>query len=325
MARIGTVLGTMEFGRGPCNPGVAQKMLDLFLAKTGKDAHVDTAYMYCGGKTETILGDLNGWKETAAMDTKINPWDKKNFGAESIKQQVETCLTRLQVPSVEIMYLHAPDHNTPLTETLRVMDELHKEGKFKQLGLSNYSAWLVAEVVRECRANSWVQPSVYQGMYSAVTRQVEEELLPCLRYYGLAFYAYSPLGGGILTGKYQFEQEQDKNISKGRFNGVGWDKVYRERYWKREHFEAIENLKTLLLEHHPEENVTVAEASFRWIYNHSKLDAAKGDAVVLGSSRVEQMEENLNLVTKGPLAKPVVEFFENWWLSTKHMCPTYFR
>ena len=94
-----------------------------------------------------------------------------------------------------------------------------------------------------CQANNWVLPSVYQGMYSLVTRQVEEELLPCLRHHNIAFYAYSPLGGGILTGKYQFQQQDDKKIPKGRFNGVGWDKVYRDRYWKEEHFNAMETLK----------------------------------------------------------------------------------
>lgn len=279
------MLGTMEFGRGPCTSPVAQEMLDLFLDKVGSSSHLDTAYMYCGGKTETILGELSGWKGKAMMDTKINPWDKKNFGEKSIRDQVDTCLSRLQVPSVEILYLHAPDHNTPLEETLGTMDKIHKEGKFKQLGLSNYSSWLVAEVVNLCRARGWVAPTVYQGMYSAVTRQVEEELLPCLRYYGLAFYAYSPLGGGILTGKYKFEQQEQKEISKGRFNGVGWDKVYRDRYWKPEHFDAMEGLKSLLAEHHPEEEITVAAAAFRWIYNHSQLDGSKGDAVVLGDRK----------------------------------------
>ena len=65
-----------------------------------------------------------------------------------------------------------------------------------------------------CKANGFVVPTVYQGMYSAITRQVEFELLPCLRYYGMRFYAYSPLGGGILTGKYKFEEEKDGKIEK---------------------------------------------------------------------------------------------------------------
>ena len=97
-----------------------------------------------------------------------------------------------------------------------------------------------------------------QGMYSAVTRQVEAELIPCLRYHNIRFYAYSPLGGGILTGKYNFEQDEQKTIEIGRFNGIGWDKIYRERYWKKEHFDAINRLKELLAEHHPEEGVSVA-------------------------------------------------------------------
>ena len=327
--KVGSVLGTMEFGRGPCTGKVPQQMTDKFLTFDESCREIDTAYMYCGGKTEEILGEINNetWNTAGVkLATKINPWDKKNFGEESIRAQIDTSLKRLKVDEVDIMYLHAPDHNTPLATTLKTMDQIHKEGKFKRLGLSNYSSWLVAEVVNVCKSNGWIKPSVYQGMYSAVTRQVEHELLPCLRYYDIAFYAYSPLGGGILSGKYKFEQEKDKNISKGRFNGIGWDKVYRERYWKQEHFEAMENLKELLQNNHPNENISIPEAAFRWIYNHSQLDGEKGDCVVLGASRLDQLEMNLKYsACDGVLAKPVVEFFEEWWSSTKHLCPTYFR
>jgi aflatoxin B1 aldehyde reductase len=162
-------------------------------------------------------------------------------------------------------------------------------------------------------------------MYSAITRQVEEELIPCLRYHDIAFYAYSPLGGGIMSGKYKFEQQEDKSIVKGRFNGVGWDKVYRERYWKQEHFTAMEELKVLLEEHHPGEGVTVPAAAFRWIFHHSALDGGRGDCVVLGASRPDQVRMNLELSEQDPLAEPVVGFFNDWWKSTKHLCPTYFR
>ena len=321
----GTVLGTMEFGRGPCDKAAAEKMTAAFLSFSDTFLHLDTAIMYSGGKSETILGEMDCWKGKGLVDDKINPWDKKNFGEESIRKQVDTCLARLNVSSVEIMYLHAPDHSTPLGVTLEVMDKLHKEGKFKQLGLSNYSAWLVAEVDNVCKANNWIKPTVYQGMYSTITRQVEEELIPCLRYHGLAFYAYSPLGGGILSGKYKFEQEEDKSITKGRFNGVGWDKVYRQRYWKQEHFEAMERLKDLLAEHHPEENISVPGAAFRWIYNHSLLDGAKGDCVVLGASRMDQLQMNMEMSQTGPMKEEVVSFMEEWWKTTKHLCPLYFR
>ena len=325
-SKPGTALGTMEFGRGPCVGNVPEEMTKTFLAFNETFKHIDTALMYSGGKSESLLGEMNCWKDgVGLLDDKINPWDKKNFGEESIRKQVDTCLGRLKVDSVEIMYLHAPDHNTPLEETLAVMDKLFKEGKFRQLGLSNYSSWLVAEVVNLCKANNWVKPTAYQGMYSAITRQVEEELIPCLRYHNIAFYAYSPLGGGILSGKHKFEQGENKSIAKGRFNGVGWDKVYRERYWKQEHFLAMEKLKELLAEHHPEENVSIPEAAFRWIYNHSLLDGTKGDCVVLGVSRMEQLTMNLEMTKAGPLKKEVVDFMDEWWKTTKHLCPTYFR
>jgi len=294
--------------------------------ETGDRFHgVDTAYMYTEGKCETMLGQMEGWKGVVPMATKINPWSGKTFSASCVRDQVNTCLSRLQVPCVEIMYLHGPDHKTPLTETLAEMDRLHKEGKFKQLGLSNYSSWLVNEVVNLCKNNNWVAPTVYQGMYSAITRQVEEELLPCLRYHGIAFYAYSPLGGGILTGKYKFDQQENKSISKGRFNGIGWDKVYRERYWKEEHFAAMEKLKELLSLHHPDEEISLPSAALRWIYNHSVLDGSKGDCVILGASRLEQLKTNLDPGLEAPLAEPVVKFFDDWWQSTKHLCPKYFR
>ena len=130
----------------------------------------------------------------------------------------------------------------------------------------------------------------------------------------------------MLSGKYKFEENEDKKIAKGRFNGIGWDKVYRDRYWKQEHFHAIEKLKDLLAQHHTEEDISIPEAAFRWMYHHSKLDGDKGDCVVLGASRPEQLEMNLKYsMNENTLAKPVVDFFEEWWSSTKHLCPTYFR
>jgi len=335
-SKPGIVLGTMEFGRGPCVNSVPQEMVDLCLSKKlevdSTNAGVvfngiDTAYMYTGGQSEQILGDIGAWKGKTAMATKINPWDGKNFGSVSVREQVETSLKRLKVDCVDIMYLHAPDHSTPLEETLSTMDKLHREGKFSKLGLSNYSGWLVNEVVNLCKANNWIKPTVYQGMYSAITRQVEHELIPCLRYHNIAFYAYSPLGGGILTGKYKFEEIEDNSMTTGRFNGVGGWKVdvYRGRYWKREHFSAIEHLKTLLLEHHPNEEISVPEAAFRWIFNHSALDGSLGDSVILGASKVEQVRMNMDLAKKGSLKPPIVSFFDEWWTSTMHLCPSYLR
>lgn len=81
----------------------------------------------------------------------------------------------------------------------------------------------------------------------------------------------------------------------------------------------------LLAQHHPGEEITIPGAAFRWIYNHSLLDGSHGDAVVLGASRMEQLTTNLELSKTEPLHQDVVTFMEEWWKSTKHLCPIYFR
>ena len=206
---ISTVLGTMEFGRR-ASLEESTKMVELFKNREFKE--IDTAAMYSGGQTEEFLGQMSGtWQNQGmVMATKINAWQKNNFTAHMVNKQTEECLKRMQTDSCDIMYLHSPDHKTKLTETLKACDKLYKQGKFKELGLSNYSSWQVAEVVNLCKTNGWVSPTVYQGMYSAITRSVEKELFPCLKYYGIRFYAYSPLGGGILTGKWKYDAVKDQ-------------------------------------------------------------------------------------------------------------------
>jgi len=324
---ISTVLGTMEFGRR-ATLEESTKMVEHFKSRDFKE--IDTAAMYSGGQTEEFLGQMpeETWKSEdnkMNMATKINAWQKNNFTAHMVNKQTDECLARMQTDSCDIMYLHSPDHKTKLTETLKACDKLHKAGKFRELGLSNYSSWQVAEVVNLCKTNKWVVPTVYQGMYSAITREVEKELFPCLKFYGIRFYAYSPLGGGILTGKWKFENAEEKDAQPNtRFFGASpWTKIYRDRYWHGEHFEAIENLKGLLKEIYPEENITIAECAYRWMYHHSALK--DNDAVIVGASSLGQLEMNLDYTDKPALDARVVEFFEAWWKNTSHLCPVYFR
>ena len=90
-----------------------------------------------------ILGNVPVWKtNSVGMATKVNPWNGKGLGKESVRSQFTTSLASLKVDKVQILYLHAPDHDTPILETLTAVNDLHKEGKFDELGLSNYSAWV---------------------------------------------------------------------------------------------------------------------------------------------------------------------------------------
>eukprot|EP00904_Undaria_pinnatifida_P003317 jgi/Undpi1/12987/HiC_scaffold_7.g02651.m1 len=321
--RVATVLGTMNIPN-PLDEGAARQALEYFSA-AGFD-EIDTAIMYQGGKTETTLGDVGTGKFRVA--TKANPWykDGKSFddpvgglNADSVKEQLRASLASLRCSSIDLFYLHAPDHDTPIEETLKAVHELRSEGLFLEWGLSNYAAWQAVDIWHICKANGWQTPSVYQGMYNAVTREVEAELLPALKKLGMRFYAYNPLAGGILTGKHKF----DSNPQGGRFSSdTVWGGRYRNRFWHKPTFDALEDLKKLCEKH----DTTLVSASLRWLYHHSVLSGADGDAVIAGGSSLEQIKANVDACTDDtPLPEELVGAFELAWEASKSRCPRYFR
>ncbi|XP_038603342.1 aflatoxin B1 aldehyde reductase member 2 [Tachyglossus aculeatus] len=315
-----SVLGTMELGRRLDESG-SGSAVRAFLR--GGHRHLDTALLYGHGQSEAILGRL-GLGPEVKIATKANPWEGNSLHPDSLRSQLETSLERLQRSQVDLFYLHAPDHDTPVEETLRACHRLHQEGKFVELGLSNYASWEVAEIYTLCKNNGWIVPTVYQGMYNATTRQVETELLPCLRHFGLRFYAYNPLAGGLLTGKYKYE-DKDTSQPAGRFFGNDWAEVYRKRFWREHHFEAIAVVEKALKATYGADAPSMTSAALRWMYHHSQLQGPLGDAVILGMSSLAQLQQNLTAAEEGPLEPPVVEAFDRAWHMVAHECPNYFR
>ena len=186
---------------------------------------------------------------------------------------------------------------------------------FRRFGLSNYAAWQVAEIVEICRAEGWMTPSVYQGMYNALTRDVERELFACLRYFDIAFYAYNPLAGGLLTGRYT---SIDSLPAEGRF--VDRDN-YLERYWKQEYFDALQ----VLFEACAARDLSPVAVAFSWLVNHSLLDAGRDDGIILGVSSMAHLQTNLAACEQPPLADEIVELLERGWQTVKADCFRYFR
>ncbi|EAW94879.1 aldo-keto reductase family 7, member A3 (aflatoxin aldehyde reductase), isoform CRA_b [Homo sapiens] len=348
-ARPATVLGAMEMGRrmdAPTSAAVTRAFLER------GHTEIDTAFVYSEGQSETILGGLGlrlgGSDCRVKIDTKAIPLFGNSLKPDSLRFQLETSLKRLQCPRVDLFYLHMPDHSTPVEETLRACHQLHQEGKFVELGLSNYAAWEVAEICTLCKSNGWILPTVYQGMYNAITRQVETELFPCLRHFGLRFYAFNPLAdqspegcgsfwgtlgpgadccfpsGGLLTGKYKYEDKDGKQPV-GRFFGNTWAEMYRNRYWKEHHFEGIALVEKALQAAYGASAPSMTSATLRWMYHHSQLQGAHGDAVILGMSSLEQLEQNLAAAEEGPLEPAVVDAFNQAWHLVAHECPNYFR
>ncbi|CAH3192525.1 unnamed protein product [Porites evermanni] len=321
---VKTSIGCMEFGR-QCSPDQAKEFVKLCMENDVYD--FDTAHGYNEGKSEEIMGDIDSLNESKVfIATKANPWGGKGLKCDSVKKQLNESLKRLKKDSVDLFYLHAPDHNTPIEETLEAVNHLHKEGKFKSFGLSNYTAWQVAEIYYLCKMNGYPLPTVYQGMYNSVTRDIEKELFPCLRRFGMAFYAYNPLAGGILTGKHRYEDKETGTIQHGRYAGTGpWADLYVARFWKKPLFGLLDKLKGTMNSIYGEGKVSLIDASLRWMYHHSKLDGACGDAVIIGASSVKQLKENLQSTKNGPLHEDVVKLFDEAWGEIEGDCPLYFR
>merc|ERR1712183_1165772 len=267
-------------------------------------AEVDTAYMYGNTKTEKYMGQMAFRSlPNVQIATKANPFQPGlSLTKECVRMQLETSLKNMQVEEVQ---------------------KMHEEGKFERFGLSNFAAWEVAEVVAICKERGYIMPTVYQGMYNCLTRQVEKELIPCLRKFDMAFYAYNPLAGGILTGKHKFDEDV-KTKQQGRFYGDHkWAEAYRKRFWNEIVFKSVDEISSSLKEH--ESKVSMAQASLRWMYHHSMLDSKYGDGVILGASRVTQLVENWNSSQQGPLNEEVVKRMDECWVDTCYSCPNYFR
>ncbi|KAM4872874.1 aflatoxin B1 aldehyde reductase member 3-like [Thomomys bottae] len=262
--------------------------------------------------------------------TKANPLHGKSLKADSLRFQLETSLKRLQCSRVDLFYLHMPDHSTPVEETLRACHQLHQEGKFVELGLSNFASLEVAEICALCKSNGWVMPTVYQGMYNAITRQVEKELLPCLRHFGLRFCAFNPLAGTWEPGCAQVVLRTQ--VSQGSGNWAALDGLQSPdpcscvllSYWKENNFKAITLVEKALQASYRSSAPSLTSAALRWMYHHSQLEAAHGDAVILGMSSVEQLQQNLGIIEQGPLKPEIVEAFDEAWTLVAHQCPNYF-
>jgi aflatoxin B1 aldehyde reductase len=167
------ILGLMTFGpdesQGARITSLSEynKCLDYFLSEGYNE--IDTARVYVGGKQEAFTREAK-WKERGLkLATKCYPTEAGMHKKDQLKGFCNKSLSELGTDCLDIFYLHAPDRSVPFEETLEACNELHKEGKFVELGLSNFAAWEVAEIVITCRKNGWVQPTVYQAMYNAIS------------------------------------------------------------------------------------------------------------------------------------------------------------
>ncbi|MCP4388379.1 MAG: aldo/keto reductase [Gammaproteobacteria bacterium] len=308
------ILGTMTFG-DQVEQDSAQALIEQFFADDNHE--LDTAHSYCEGMTEEMLGRILPGQtgRDFYIASKVNPWNDAGLQAQQLRQQFGEILQRLGRDSIDLLYLHSPDLDTPVAQTLEACFEFFQQGKFRHFGLSNYASWQVAEVVETCRHNGWMQPTVYQGMYNALTRDVERELFPCLRNYGISFYAYNPLAGGMLTGKHLSQQDIPDS---GRFKP---ERGYLDRYWREDYFKILQQLGSAC----GDLGVKPVEVAMSWLVNHSLLDAQKGDGIILGASKIDHLAQNMAACAHPPLDQQMLDILDQGWEVIKPNCFRYFR
>ncbi|MCJ1391046.1 hypothetical protein MMC18_003907 [Xylographa bjoerkii] len=297
------------------NAEEAQAFLSVFRRHGHVD--IDTARGYspgAPGTSEQILGETD-CKQWATIDTKIKSGTPNAHTKEKVAENIQQSLNALKVDKVHVEYLHMPDRTTSFEETCEAMNAAFAAGKFEKFGISNFSPDEVEKVVDICKKNEWVRPSVYQGQYNAIARLSEDKLLPTLRKHGLAYYVYSPSGGGVFSGKVN---KDSITIPGGRFDSssrIG--KLYGGLYLKEELLTAAHRVHDEAQKH----GLTGQAVALRWVLHHSALSEQHGDAMIIGASSLHQLEENLEICDGGPLPDDIVKVVEEVWQSARPFAP----
>jgi aryl-alcohol dehydrogenase-like predicted oxidoreductase len=216
-------LGTGNFGQGWGYGSTREEAQRIYASyREAGGNFLDTADQYQFGQSEEMLGDfIANEREDIVLATKFSLGDSPNAGLQrtgnsrkAMIQSVEASLRRLKTDRIDLLWVHMPDGVTPIDEIVRGLDGLVRAGKILYAGLSDFPAWRVATAVTLAEARGWSPVSAVQLEYSLVERTAERELLPMADAFHLGTVIWSPLGGGLLTGKYRKGET-------GRAQGLG--------------------------------------------------------------------------------------------------------
>jgi aryl-alcohol dehydrogenase-like predicted oxidoreductase len=275
----------------------------------------DTANVYNAGASEVIVGKaLQGRRDKVVLASKVR--GKMGEGADecglsraAIERGVEDSLRRLRTDYLDLYYLHQPDYAVPVEESLEAMDKLVRQGKVRYPASSNYSGWQVCQMQSIAEKRGYQPATVTQPMYNLLARGIEQEYLPMCKQFGISTVVYNPLAGGLLTGK----QKRAAPIEGTRFDG---NQMYLSRYWHEQAFDAVGRLLDIAAT----AGRTPVSLALNWLLHHTPADC-----VILGASKLEQVEENIRVMSEGPLTADTVAACDQVWADIRGVSPQYNR
>jgi aryl-alcohol dehydrogenase-like predicted oxidoreductase len=281
-------LGTMTFGESTDEDG-AFAQLDMFVEAGG--TLVDTADVYSGGMSETIIGKWLADRPDEVTDKVVLatkgrfPVSDEPNGAGLSRRHLEKALTaslrRLSIDTIDLYQVHAWDPLTPIEETLSFLDGAVRAGKIRYIGLSNFTGWQVQKTVDIAQVNGLTRPVTLQPQYSLLSREIEWEIVPACESTGLGLLPWSPLAGGILTGKYQQDAQPaaGARLANDRYTPFMAPRTQEQRTW-----EVVDTLKTIA----DDRGVPVSQVALAWVAGRLAVSS-----VILGARTLQQLTDNL--------------------------------
>ena len=284
-------LGTMTFGGGE---GIWRQIGDLQQTEAERlvgralDAginFIDTADVYAGGLSEQITGqalkNLKVPRDSVVVATKVfgetgNGPNMRGASRYHIVDGIKASLKRLQLDHVDLYQIHGFDPATPIEETVRALDTLVQQGHVRYVGVSNWAAWQIVKALGIAERIGAARFESLQAYYTIAGRDLERELVPMLHSEGLGLLVWSPLAGGLLSGKYGREQQGEPGSRRTTFD---FPPVDRDRA-----YDCIDVMRGIA----EARKVSVAQVALAWLLHQRAVTS-----VIVGAKKVEQLEDNI--------------------------------
>ena len=284
-------LGTMTFGGtgemwnkiGDVQQADAERLIGAAL--DGGINFIDTADVYSGGQSEQITGqalkNLKVPREDVVIATKV--FGETGTGPNArgatrghIMDGIKASLKRLQLDHIDLYQIHGFDPATPIEETVRALDQLVRHGHVRYVGVSNWAAWQIVKALGIAERLGLARFESLQAYYTVAGRDLERELVPMLASEGLGLMVWSPLAGGLLSGKYGRAQQAEAGSRRTQFD---FPPVDKERAW-----DCVDAMRPIAEAH----GVSVAQVALAWLLHQPQVTS-----VIVGAKRPEQLADNM--------------------------------
>ncbi len=279
----------------------------------------DNAEIYARGKSEEVMGNILSkvkWTRSSYMvSSKVffgfedNKPNQRGLSRKHIIEGCDAALKRLQVDYIDLYYCHRPDKNTPILETVLAMNHLIQQGKILYWGTSEWSAQEILQAHLEAARHNLISPVMEQPQYNMLERKkMEDDYLHLFKHQGMATTIWSPLASGVLSGKYLFDNPTDTRLS---IEGLEW---LKERNLTEERINKVKAIKKIA----DDINVSLPVFGIAWCLKNPNVST-----VILGASKVSQLEENLKAIDALPLLTSEVMNNVDLVLNNKPVLPDF--